>query len=174
LIADEQRDLRFLIQDMQPTSRDAVETDRCLATRLETVSRQIECQWGLHIELNMKPSELQISAMLACEIYYVVHEAVINAARHAKASAVRVELVVQNDQVRITVCDNGRGFAFRGHYSLATLTELQLGPVMLKERVASLGGSLSLDSSEAGACLEIRLPLRTAGAHPTDPPQVRR
>jgi signal transduction histidine kinase len=173
LIADEQRDLRFLIRAMKPTSSNAVDADLCLVTRLETVSRQIKHQWGLHIELNIKLPELRIPAALAYEIYYVVHEALVNAARHAHASTVHVELGVQHDQVRIIVCDNGHGFPFHGHYPLAALTNLQLGPVMLRERVAALGGALTLASSSAGARLDIRLPLLPSGRSGVDPTPVR-
>jgi signal transduction histidine kinase len=99
---------------------------------------------------------------------------VVNAARHAQASAVHVDLAVQDDHVRITVSDNGHGFPFRGHYNLAALTDLQSGPVMLKERVTSLGGSLTLDSSETGACLDICLPLLPPEDHHIDSPRAHR
>ena len=59
------------------------------------------------------------------------------------------------------VADNGHGFAFHGHYDHSTLTSLQLGPVLLKQRVESLGGMLEIDSTIDGAHLEITLPYRT-------------
>jgi signal transduction histidine kinase len=159
LIANEQCDLRFLVRELKSTTRTTSEPDFCLAARVETMSRQIARQWGLRIEVQMQLPELRIPTALAYEIYYIVHEALSNAARHAKASAVDLDLAIQHDHVRITVADNGQGFPFHGQYDLATLTALQRGPVMLSERVASLGGSLRLDSSGAGARLDIRLPL---------------
>jgi len=75
---------------------------------------------------------------------------------------------MQGDQVRVIVADDGRGFRFHGHYDHATLTEMKLGPVTLKERIVSLGGSLSIDSSESGARLEIVLPVARAGARDGD------
>ena len=70
--------------------------------------------------------------------------------------------VTEGDQVRVIVADDGRGFRFHGHYDHATLAEMKLGPVTLKERIVSLGGSLSIDSSESGARLEIVLPVARA------------
>src|SRR5262245_22667975 len=151
LIADEQLDLRFLVEELKSTGQESSEGDLCLIGRLETMSRQIERLWGLRVELNLKLPGLRVPTALAYEIYYIVHEAVLNAARHAQASAVHVDLAVESDHVHITVSDNGHGFPFHGHYSLAVLSDLQRGPVMLKERVASLGGSLTLDSSGTGA-----------------------
>jgi signal transduction histidine kinase len=174
LIADEQRDLRFLVRELKSTGREPSEADLCLVARLETMSRQIEHLWGLRVELNMKLPGLRMPTALAYEIYYVIHEAVVNAARHAQASAVHVDLAVQDDHVRITVSDNGHGFPFHGHYNLAALTDLQSGPVMLKERVTSLRGSLTLDSSETGVCLDICLPLPLPEDHHIDLPRLHR
>jgi signal transduction histidine kinase len=39
------------------------------------------------------------------------------------------------------------------------LAEMKLGPVMLKDRIASLGGTLSIDSTDAGSRLAMALPL---------------
>jgi signal transduction histidine kinase len=165
LITDEQRDLRFLVRELKATPLDTLEADFSLATRLETVSKQIQRQWGLSVELRMRLPEPRIPPALVHEIYYIIHEALVNAARHACASIAHVELEPHNDHVRIIVADNGRGFPFRGRYTLGALISLQLGPTMLKDRVASLGGALVLDSTAAGAHLDISLPLTPSGGH---------
>jgi signal transduction histidine kinase len=86
--------------------------------------------------------------------------ALINAARHAHAPAVRVQLSMRDNQVHIVVADNGDSYPFRGCYDLAALTERKLGPVSLQERIVSLGGGLTIDSTESGSRLEITLPLK--------------
>ena len=90
----------------------------------------------------------------------IVREAVVNAARHAGASEVCVKVARANRDVQVVVTDNGRGFPFHGEYDHAALTTLQLGPVMLKERVTSLGGTMAIRSTSAGARIDIRLPSR--------------
>jgi signal transduction histidine kinase len=170
LIADEQRDLRFIVQGLKSTTQELPEADLCLLSRLETMSRQIERVWGLHVDLDITLPELHLPTMLTYEIYYLIHEALLNAARHAQASRVHVQLAVANDQIRIVVSDNGHGFSFSGHYEITELIDLHSGPAMLKARVTSLGGCLSLDSSETGARLEICLPLLRPEDHESDPP----
>jgi signal transduction histidine kinase len=165
LIAEEQRDLRFLVRELKSATLDAARADFSLITRLEAVSEQIEHQWGLRVELDVKLSEPQLPTEVTPEIYYIVHEALVNAARHARATTVCAEIERQNDEVRITVADNGRGFPFRGRYTLPTLMSLQLGPVMLRDRVASLGGTFALDSTATGSCLLICLPLASTKEH---------
>ncbi|HJY80599.1 MAG TPA: sensor histidine kinase [Candidatus Binatia bacterium] len=156
----EQRDLRFLIQELKPAPLSSSEADFHLAARLHELGAQIERQWNLSVALRLEPPGAEIPAALTHDLYRIVHEALINAARHAHATAVQVTLRGEDTQVQLTVADNGRGFPFHGHYDFARLTALNLGPVMLKERIAALGGSLTLDSSEDGARLYITLPFR--------------
>jgi len=163
-IADEQRDLRSFVEELKPAPLDSPEGNFGLALRLEELSRRFEDQWGLHVELKTEGLDKRISKERANGIYRIVRETLVNTAKHAHASAVWVEVDVRDSLAHITVADNGRGFSFRGRYDHAALTQLRLGPVSLKERVASLGGSLIIDSTEAGARLEIGLPLRQPGS----------
>ena len=164
LIAAEQRDLRSHIQALKPSASSLVDPESTLAGRLNELAGRIERQWGLHAEVGLKHPELQLQGPLAQEIYFIVHESMINAARHARASSVHAELSVECDRMRIVVADDGRGFPFRGLHDHAALTEMNLGPVTLRERVASMGGSLSIDSGETGSRIEITLPLKEKGA----------
>jgi signal transduction histidine kinase len=59
----------------------------------------------------------------------------------------------------VTVHDDGEGFPFTGRYDLPRLTRLDMGPAVLRKRVAALGGALTIDSSRHGARLEISIPL---------------
>jgi signal transduction histidine kinase len=168
LIVDEQRDLRFFVQELNQTSLGLNGPDFSLVARLVELSARIERQWGLRVELNLEAPEIWIPKALVPEIYSMIREALSNAARHAQASTVRVDLGVDNTRVRIIVADNGRGFPFHGQYDLAALTTMNLGPTTLKERIMSLGGYLAIDSTEAGACLHISLPLTQSGAQETN------
>ena len=91
------------------------------------------------------PEEVEVSA------YYVVAEALTNAAKHARASAVTVEAEVAGDALVVTVSDDGAGGA-----SFADGT----GLAGLKDRVQALGGRIFLDSPRgAGTTLRAELPL---------------
>jgi signal transduction histidine kinase len=69
--------------------------------------------------------------LLAYDIYHIIQEGLINAARHAGASKIRVAAGAHDDRVDIVVADNGRGFSFHGNFDHAALTALRLGPVIL-------------------------------------------
>ncbi len=102
------------------------------------------------VDLDMRaegrlPEHAEVSA------YYVVAEALTNAARHARASAVSVEVETAGDVLRVTVRDDGVGGAdFTGGTGLDGL----------KDRVEALGGRIFLDSPRgAGTSLRVELPL---------------
>jgi len=160
LIAAEQQDLRLHIRELKPSVSNFREKDPGLAARLGNLAERIKRHFGLHVDVGLSHHLAEIPANLAQEIYFIIHESVINAARHANASKVRAELGVEDNRVNITVSDDGHGFPFRGRYDHAALTKNGLGPANLKERISSLGGSLVLDSSDSGTRLEIEVPIK--------------
>jgi len=48
------------------------------------------------------------------EVYFLIHEALVNAARHSGASVLRLEVALGDGRVAIVVADNGHGFPFKG------------------------------------------------------------
>jgi signal transduction histidine kinase len=157
LLTAEQRDLRFYIQELKPRPRREGEVS--LAFQVTELVHRIELEWGLRAELRTEGLEEPIPGSLAREVYNVIREALVNAARHGEASAVRLEVRMEEaDRLCITVADNGRGFPFQGRLSHSDLAERSLGPRNLFERVSSLQGTLDLESGAGGARLEIALP----------------
>jgi signal transduction histidine kinase len=160
LIAAEQQDLRLHIRELKPSVPSFRKEDLGLTSRLENLGERIKRHWGLQVDLSLSTHLAEIPSSLAQEIYFIVHESLINAARHANASKVRAELGVGGNRVNITVSDDGHGFPFRRRYDHSALTTSNIGPANLKERITSLGGSLVLNSSDSGTRLEITLPIR--------------
>lgn len=163
LIALEQRDLRFFIQELKPRPLTAVGEPSGLDLQITELVQRLELEWGLKVELEMDGLGEEVPETPAREIYHIVREAMVNAARHGEATLVRVRIQNSQDRIAITVSDNGRGFPFEGHFSHAELALQNLGPRSLRERVSALHGTVSLDSSRAGARLDISLPLWGTG-----------
>jgi signal transduction histidine kinase len=156
LITAEQRYLRFFIRHLKPFA--SPEPDASLDARLELLSQRVELEWGLNVDLKSSHVGAPLSSKLSDELYFVISEALVNAARHAKASTVRVELDVKESGITIVIADNGHGFSFRGRYSHSALKATRSAPVTLGERVDALRGSLTIDSSDRGARIEIAIP----------------
>jgi signal transduction histidine kinase len=155
----QQRELRSYVRELQTGG---CGKDLALADLLAELVLRIEKEWQLAVKLDVKLSPPRfdelISPELAREIHQIVREALVNAARHTLASLAQVSVGLDGDRVRITVADNGHGFPFRGRLEDAELTERNLGPVILRQRIAALGGRLVIDTSDDGARLEVSLP----------------
>ena len=157
VLAQEQRDLRFLIDELKPAAEPAEGAQ--LGVRLEELARRMEREWDLRVQLSCAMHDGGWPPPVCRDVYHIVREALINAARHGAASEAQVEVAPGGGgAVAVGVADNGRGFPFTGRYSDEDLTRLNLGPKTLRERVRAVGGSLVLDTSPAGATLRVVLP----------------
>ena len=102
------------------------------------------------VELDVRTRE-RLPEPVEVAAYYVVAEALTNAAKHAHATVVSVEAEVIDGDLRVSVQDDGVGGADPA---------LGSGLVGLTDRVEALGGTLALQSPRAGGTtLRIDLPL---------------
>jgi signal transduction histidine kinase len=86
--------------------------------------------------------------------YYVVSEALANAAKHARPSSVAVTVRRSGDVIEVAVADDGRGGADASAGS---------GLVGLADRVEAIGGTLTVESEAgAGTTVRARLPASPA------------
>jgi signal transduction histidine kinase len=91
------------------------------------------------------PERVQVAA------YYVVSEALTNAAKHARASVVHVELDTHDEMMRLAIRDDGIGGADASQGS---------GLVGLSDRLEALGGALRVTSpARQGTKLLIEIPI---------------
>lgn len=155
LIAEEQRGLRAFIQQLKPAAP-APTIGRQLDLR--DLSAGIERRWGIQVQLTVQPGVADMPASLEYDVRHLLHEALVNSAKHGHPSLIRAEVGLRDGQVWLCVTDDGVGFPFRGRYSLEQLVEMQAGPKSLQERVLAMGGDLLIVSAASGSTLEILLP----------------
>jgi signal transduction histidine kinase len=95
-------------------------------------------------------TEERFEDRLETAAYFVASEALTNAAKHARASEVAVSAVRRNGSLVVTVRDDGIGGA---------VAVDGFGLVGMSDRVAALGGSVSLDSPRGrGTTVTAELP----------------
>jgi len=89
-------------------------------------------------------------------LYRIAQEALQNALLHAAASRVDLRLEASSDKVRLTVEDDGKGFAIADTGSAAS----RFGLVGMRERARLLGGSFQVESSPgAGTRVTAEVPI---------------
>jgi signal transduction histidine kinase len=124
-----------------------------LSDEVEQVARHAADRAGLRLDLRLAAG-VDLAPDARSELARVLHEAIANAARHAGATGVRVELSGDRG-VRLAVSDDGAGFDPDRHETGAS----SLGILGMRERVEMLGGELSIVSRPpAGTRVEVHLP----------------
>ena len=91
------------------------------------------------------------------ELLRIGQEAITNAARHARATSIQVDLRQEADSVRLHVRDNGCGFDVDAMWSSATG---HYGLTGMQERAARAGGRVTVNSSSTGTHVEAFVPCR--------------
>jgi PAS domain S-box-containing protein len=117
-----------------------------LGPSLRALARRSPIPVKLDVNISERPSESTETA-----VYYVISEALANAAKHAHASDVSVALTTSGSEIRAVIEDDGRGGAEAGAGS---------GLIGLIDRVEALGGRFALDSPPGhGTRISIEMPL---------------
>jgi signal transduction histidine kinase len=117
-----------------------------LAPALDALARRSRIPVRLDLRTDARlPEHVEVTA------YYVVSEALTNAAKHSNASGVEVAADATDGELRLSVSDDGVGGADLTRGS---------GLVGLKDRVEAIGGTLTIQSSPGqGTRLNIEVPV---------------
>jgi signal transduction histidine kinase len=157
-IAANQRELRRLVEDLRPREEACDTAPAALADDLEELRARVRQEWSLETRASVD-SRVHLPPGLGREVHLMVHEALVNAARHGGATLADVAIAHDRERLTVTVADNGRGFPFSGRRNAVELECEHAGPVSLRERVLSLNGELVIESSASGARVEMTIPL---------------
>jgi signal transduction histidine kinase len=131
--------LRRISEDLRPAMLDSLG----LAAAIEHHAAQFTQRTGIPCHLRMNREEFDLPGNLATTMFRIVQEALTNVARHAQASEVTVVIDETEGGIRLSVVDNGKGFA-------APTGKKTFGVLGMRERAAILGGSLDIDSLPGG------------------------
>ena len=143
------RDLRNYIFGLRP----GILADRQLDQALRELGAEFEERSGVVTVVDIDAGIAAQLASIASDVVQVTREALSNVARHAEATTCRVSLRRGPEGAILVIDDDGRGF------ESATAGE-GLGIGNLRDRVASLGGSLDiLSTAGEGTTVRAVLPL---------------
>ncbi len=149
-------EMRHVLRALRPSTVDADGLAAAVRRSVDEAAR--DAGWTVRFTDSLGDEALPAAVETAA--FRIVQEAITNAARHARATSIEVELAREPAWVHIVVRDRGAGFdgapgASRG-----------LGLASMQERARLLNGTCAVESaSSTGTTVTARLPLR-AGATP--------
>ena len=126
------------VRDLALLLRPSMLDDFGLVPALNWYARETSKRTGLNVVVSAEESADDLPEEHKTCVYRLAQEAINNAARHANARTVEVEVKREDRCVRFSVRDDGAGFDTRFVRGLGLLG--------MEERVRRLGGRLEIDS----------------------------
>lgn len=148
MAAAAQAEMRALLLHLRP----ATLQNKSLKEAIEELLEELRQKHPLHITWEVE--HIRLPSGVEDHLFRILQEALSNALRHARATAIEVKLFTHQEQVRLRVADNGTGF---------TMDEEKMtsyGLTSMNERVTELGGKLEIYSAQGiGTQIEVLIPL---------------
>jgi PAS domain S-box-containing protein len=111
---------------------------------------------GIALDLRIAPRADELPFLPCMPLFRVLQEALANVHRHARAGKVAIAVDVADEEVVLSVADDGVGFDPRAASASA---RSRGGLAAMRARMVQLGGSLEARSRGAGTTIVARSPL---------------
>jgi PAS domain S-box-containing protein len=153
--------VRDLSLDLRPSLLDDLGLPAALRWYVDRQAQRA----GLEANFNVDTVRERLLPNIETVCFRVVQEAVTNIIRHAHAQRIYVELIRREDQLWLTIQDDGRGFEVSSARARAA-AGASLGLLGMEERVWLSGGEIEIESTPGrGATVRARLPFRRRDDH---------
>jgi len=144
VIQESVNECRRLQMDLRPAMLD----DLGILATLSWFCRRFETSYpGIRIDQKIDVQEDEVQDTLRTSIFRITQEAMNNIAKHSKADLVWLSLRRIDNDVELTIQDNGQGFDWAKVHSLES-TKRGLGLSSMRERTELSGGAFAIESSE--------------------------
>lgn len=127
--------------------------ERGLPAALRWLAEGFAARSGIAVDLDLSPLLSRLPDEVELTVFRVVQESLSNVHRHARSPTARITLGQEGTRVLLEVRDAGSGL------SKAPEDCIGVGIAGMRERVAQLGGSLTLKTSPTGTTVTVLIPL---------------
>lgn len=153
LISHTLEEVRTISRELHPFQLEKFGLKVSLENMLERISTMSEIFVTKDIELG----ELKLSDKVELNIYRVIQEAINNIVKHSGASAAKLIMHLEKNNLNVKILDNGKGF----DQELTYVKSKSLGLRTMKERVENIEGLFKIYSNEPqGTVVEFSIPIK--------------
>lgn len=126
-----------------------------IVAAIEWQAMEFQKQTAIRCRIYLPKQEIQLDERVAIAVFRIFQEILTNVARHANATRVDVHLEIEENNLILTVSDNGRGIKSEEMSKLKSL-----GIVGMKERANAINGKLTIQGvSNVGTTVTLTLPI---------------
>ncbi len=149
------------VQKISAELRPGLLDDLGLVAAIEWQCQEFQNRTGIKCVVNFGSEAVHLSPDPATAIFRVFQEALTNAARHSRATRIKVRLKVTPHLLELQVVDNGIGIP-----ETAAEAADSLGIMGMRERLTPFGGSLIISGApNKGTTVTMRLPIGGPDTH---------
>jgi signal transduction histidine kinase len=142
--------IRRISTELRPSILD----DLGLVAAVQSYLLQFQERAGIETGFEASFDDAELTSQQSTALFRVFEEALTNVLRHARASAVKINLERDNDDLVLTIRDNGHGIT-----EAETHDRLSLGLLGMREHVNLIGGGVSISGIEGeGTVVTVRVP----------------
>ena len=156
-VSDEVRTISYLLH---PPLLD----DMGLPAALKWYVNGFSKRTGIAADLDLSRNFGRLPEDCEIAIFRIVQEALTNVHRHSESICASVRVAVSPANVRVEIADRGKGIPRGQQDDFPAGGTMGVGLSGMRERVAQLGGQMSLQSSPAGTTVSATLPLCSSQA----------
>jgi signal transduction histidine kinase len=152
IVTEAHADVREYILDLRTTPT----RERPFFLALQGYLDGFRQNYGIQVEVSIGPGvdDTVFTPEAQVQLFRILQEAFSNARKHAGTDCLQVSFEMEDDLVRMSIQDNGRGFDLA-----QTASEGHFGVRFMRERAEQLGGSLRVDSAPGeGTWVVVQIP----------------
>jgi signal transduction histidine kinase len=123
---------------------------------------------GLDLKISIADPPQRLPREIEIALFRVLQESLTNIHRHSKSSSAEVWFEVTPGQGRLMVKDNGTGISKEVLDRFKLSGTSGVGLAGMRERIRELGGKFEVQSSAAGTCIQVVVPLTERKAFAAD------
>lgn len=149
--------VRRLSHDLRPATLDRLG----LVAALEWLASSMEKLSGIDVKVEKSGTERRLPGEVELVMFRIAQEALSNVRRHSRANNAEVMVEFDDKKIRMTIRDNGKGFALPEKVG-DLLKKGKLGLAGMQERIQLLNGSLKIESQPGkGTTVVIEAPIQS-------------
>jgi len=149
-------DLRAITAALRPGTLDQLG----LIPALEWISNHTLRQTGISLSIEAGGLDGRLPDEIETTLFRIAQEAMSNVMRHSDAKSLDIMLLIEPEEVTMTLRDDGRGFTNDLVVENSGKAKLNIGLAIMQERAALVGGTLAIESiPNEGTEVRVTLPL---------------
>jgi PAS domain S-box-containing protein len=158
---------RRIAHNLRPTDLDHLG----LSAACNSFCSDMQMRTNLQFQVRLPASGKRLPPVIELHLFRIVQEAINNIEKHAGASTVKLQMLIQSDVVLLKIQDDGKGFDQK-EVKPGRKARHGLGLTNMRERALSLGGTYEIKSEpQKGTTIIVRVPLPESHRSPSPKPK---